>query len=82
MTIDAQDLIRETIGNLEVLAGLLKDSPDPSSRDKHGLTPEARTRKEVGLSIGVLLPKLRTINVGDDDAIELPRHRACIDCEE
>jgi hypothetical protein len=81
MYIDPQDLIRETVAHLETLAGMLKDNPDPSPSEKSGLTPEARTRKEVGLSIKVLLPKLRGINIGDD-AAELPRHRGCETCDD
>jgi len=48
-------LIRETVAHLETLVGLLKDISDVSQIEKFGLTPEARARKEVGLSIKVLL---------------------------
>ncbi|MET0658274.1 MAG: hypothetical protein ABW110_08990, partial [Steroidobacteraceae bacterium] len=81
MFADSHTLIQDTISRLEALAALIAtesvEQPSPPSE----LSAEERTRKEISLSIRVLLPKLRSVgaNAGDYGP---PRNTVCMNCED
>ena len=81
MLIDPRFLIQDTIDRLEALAEILSVEPAGQREAPKALSPDERTRKEIGLSIRVLLPKLRSVR-GDDHTSELPRVRTCSHCED
>jgi hypothetical protein len=80
MFVDSRALIQDTISRLEALVEILSDEAVQTPAPQ-GLSQEERTRKEIGLSIRVLLPKLRSFH-GIEDIQEPPRTRGCVNCED
>ena len=77
----SQVLIEDTIARLEALAEVLRSERDGHSSSSDGLTDVERRRKEVGLSIRVLLPKLKLMQVADVSTSLAPG-RLCLHCED
>jgi hypothetical protein len=77
MSADSTVLIQEAIQRLEALAEVLSTESDIQRCASRTLSSEERTRKEIGLSIRVLLPKLRSVGYE-----EPPHRRGCISCED
>src|SRR5262249_41367218 len=86
----SQALIQDTISRLEALATILSVDADAASAVPQCLSPDERMRKEIGLSIRVLLPKLRTVRdheqrnelLAVQQVAEPPPGRLCMNCED
>jgi hypothetical protein len=80
MFIEPTALLEQTIDTLQTLAAYLEDEVDERTRPAASLSPEARRCKEALLTINVLIPKLRSVQMLQ----ELPRAatpRICANCE-
>jgi len=78
MLIDTCDLLNLTIQNLEMLAEILRNEVTGRSSDTDELTSQARTCKEVGLSISILVPKLQIVR----EIAQTPQFGRCANCDE
>ena len=79
MFIEPSALLDQTIDTLQTLAAYLEDEVDERTQPATSLSPEARRCKEALLTINVLIPKLRSVQMLQ----QLPRlgPRICANCD-
>jgi hypothetical protein len=79
MFIEPSALLAQTIDTLQTLAAYLEDEVDERTRPAASMSAEARRCKEALMTINVLIPKLRSVQMLQ----ELPRvaPRICANCE-
>lgn len=80
MFIDSQTLFTQTIDNLESVAAYLRDEVDERVRSRQ-LTDEERRCKEALLTLSVLVPKLRAVQIDQVRSIAAQQLPLCTHCD-